>query len=324
VTDGSDVVWLFWDSNREGSWDIWGRPYDGLPSGAAVRLTEHPANDRHPAAVCDGVGRTWVFWQSNRRGPTDIWARVYDGTAWGLPERVTTAHFRHEMPAAIVDGAGHIWLFYVVDRGDRRNLCVQVFDGSHWGDPELITEGLQRDESPAAFCDGQMWLFWASNRDGRWQIWGRTHDGTAWGDPFPVTSHAAADKEPGAVEDAGGRLRVFWRSQRRGEVYKSRTIDVNDAEMLARLGTFEDRAHYTYDTGLGNEDWYTRGTVGLYLTLDTEDPDAVAQQLDRVQGFVEPFRPLPVRFVWLTDPVVVEEVINTEGLIGEEFSDEIG
>jgi len=315
-------VWLFWNSNREGSWDIWARPYDGLPGGAPVRLTEHSAEDRHPAAVRDATGQIWVFWQSNRRGPTDIWARVYDGSDWDpLPARVTTAQFRHEMPAAVVEeGTGHIWLFYVADFGTHRNIHCQVFDGSDWGEPEPVTEGFQRDEAPAAvFWGGQVWLFWHSNRDGPWQIWGRVHGGGTWDSPFPVTAHATADKEPVAVEDGSGELRVFWRSQRRGNLYKSRTIDVNDTEMLARLGTFEDRAHYTYDTGVENEDWYARGAVGLYLTPGTEDPDLV----DRVRGFVEPFRPLPVRFVWLTEPIVIEEVINTDGLIGEEFFDEV-
>ena len=323
VADGARV-WLCWNSNREGSWDIWVRPYDGLPGGESVRLTEHSAADRHPAVVRDGPGQIRVFWQSNRRGPTDIWTQVYDGAGLNLPERVTTAQFRHEMPAAVVDGSGQTWLFYVADFGTHRNIHVQVHDGSDWGEPEPVTEGLQRDESPAAvFWGGQVWLFWHSNRDGPWQIWGRVHDGVTWGDPFPVTAHATADKEPAAVVDGGGGLRVFWRSQRRANLYKSRTIDVNDVEMLARLGTFDDRAHYTYDTGLGEKDWYARGTVGLYLAPDTEDPDLVTQQLDRAQGFVEPFRPLPVRFVWLTEPIVIEEVINTDGLIGEEFFDEV-
>lgn len=324
VADGTRV-WLFWGSDREGSWDIWARLYDGLPGHAPLPLTPlHPAEDRHPAAVRDAAGQIWVFWQSNRRGPTDIWARVYDGINWGLPARVTTAQFRHEMPAAAVDGSGNIWLFWSADLGDRRTLYVQIFDGSNWGDPEPVTEGPQRDETPAAVLwNGKLWLFWHSNRDGRWQIWGRAHDGTNWGDPFPVTTNAAADKEPTAVVDSGGHLRVIWRSQRRTNLYKSRTMDVNDTEMLARMGTFEDRAHYTYDTGLENEDWYARGAVGLYLTPDTGDLDLVARQIARVRGFVEPFRPLPVRFVWLTESTIFEEIICSGGLVGEEFTDDI-
>jgi phage tail-like protein len=326
AADGAQV-WLAWSSNRAEHWDIWVRSYDGLPGSAPAPLTEHPAEDRHPAIVRDGSGHMWVFWQSNRRGPVDIWARVYDGSEWGAPARVTTAGFRHETPAAVVDDSGRIWLFWSATLGERRNLWCQVYDAG-WGTPVQITEGAQRDESPAAILrDGEIWLFWHSNRDGGWQIWGRVHDGAGWQAPFRVTTHVTADKEPAAllVPDGspGSELRLTWRSQRRGTGYRSRTIDTGDAGVLARLGTFEDRSHYTYDTGRENDDWYARDAVGLYLTPDTEDHEAIEQQLERVQGFVEPFRPLPVRYVWILDWLVHEEIIDIRGLIREEYADEV-
>lgn len=325
VADGARL-WLFWESDREGAWEIWARTFDGLPGGTPLRLTEHEADDRRPAAVRAADGRLWVFWQSNRRGPTDIWARVFDGSDWGLPARITTAAFRDEMPAAALDGSGRIWLFWSTDLGERRNLRAQIYDGAAWGPLESIADGLQRDESPAAiFWDGQLRLFWHSNRGGRWQIWSSSYDeGEAlWSEPLAVTAHPTVDKEPAAVVHGTGELQLFWRSQRRGALYRSRTIDCNDPEMLARLGTFEDRAHYTYDTGLENEDFYERGAVGLYLTPDTTDPEDISSRIARVRDFVEPFRPLPVRFVWLLDAPLFEEIIDTNHLINEEFSDEI-
>ena len=317
-------IWLFWTSNRNGSWNIWGRPFDGLPGGAPVQLTNHPAADRCPAVVLDGGGRVWLFWQSNRRGPTDIWVRVLDGADWGPPARLTTARFRHEMPAAVVDGAGQIWLFYVVDQGDRRNIYQQIFDGAAWSSPEPLTSGIQRDEAPAAVIwDGQVALFWHSNRTGPWQIYGQTHDGVDWTAPFALTDRPTGDKEPVAVVDGSGRLRLFWRSQRRGEWYRSRTIDTNDPDMLNQMGTFQDRAHYTYDTGRENWDWYARDAVGLYLAPDTGDPIEIQQQLDRLKTFVEPFRPVLARFIWQTVVPAEVETINIDGLIGETFSDEV-
>lgn len=328
VVDGPRV-WLFWNSDREDGWEIWARPFDGLPGGAPVRLTEHPADDRHPAAVRDNLGQIWVFWQSDRRGPTDIWARMHDGVDWGLPMRLTTAEFRHETPAAAFDDvADRIWLFWSADQQDRRKIYYRVHDAGVWGPPEPLPEpdpdSVHRDEAPTAvFWNGEIWLFWHSNRDGRWQIWGQVHDGVDWGAPFALTERPTADKEPAAVVDSTGGLRVVWRSQRRADWYKSRTIDVNDVEMLARMGEFNDRAHYTYDTALENDDWYARGAVGLYLAPDTVGPVAIERQIDRVRAFVEPFRPLPVRFVWLPDLEIDKEVIDTDGLIGEEFNDEI-
>ena len=323
-------IWLFFSSNRGGNWDIWARPYDGLPGGGAQRLTDHPAEDRRPAAAVDAGGRLWLFFQSNRRGPTDIWARVFEGGQWGLPLRLTTADFRHESPSVVVDAAGRIWLFWADDLGDRHNLFYQIFDGGAWGAPQQLTSGLQRDKSPSAvFWNSRIWLFWHANRGGPWRIWGQsTADGVVWDPPVAVTAEVAGDKEPAAVVTAAGQLRLFFRSRRRGRAYQSRTIDTNDPDMMAGLKTFGDRAHYTYDTGVDDdvmpdEHWYARGRVGLYLTPDTADPAEVGRTIARARDFVEPFRPLPVRFVWLTETPVMEEIINTDGLIGETFEDDI-
>lgn len=322
-------VWLFFSSNRGGNWDIWARPFDGLPGGGAQRLTDHPAEDRRPAAVVDPGGRIWLFFQSNRRGPTDIWVRVFDGGQWGLPLRLTTADLRHESPSAAVDAAGRIWLFWAADLGDRSNLFCRILDGGVWGAPFQVTDGAHRDESPAAvFRDGRMRLFWHANRGGPWRIWEQsTADGVVWDPPAAATSEVTGDKEPAAVAAPGGGLSLFFRSRRRGRAYQSRTVDTGDADMLARLKTFDDRAHYTYDAGIDDTapdaHWYARGTVGLYLTPDTADPAEISRRIARARDFVEPFRPLPVRLVWLTETPVMEEIIHTDGLIGETFEDDI-
>ncbi len=307
-----DQVWLFWSSNRDGNWEIYTRAYEGFPGEAAFRLTEHAADDRSPAAVRGTNGAVWLFWQSNRRGPTDIWARANRDGEWSLPTRVTSAGTRHETPSVTVDGAGRLWLFWSEDLGDRRNLFVQVRDssawspgealGADWSPPRQITDGQYRDEAPSAlFFNGLIWLFWHSNRNGQWQILSMTHDGTAWSEPSPVVAEITANKEPAAFVDGGGVLRLFWRSQRRGRSYHSRTVDTSDQEMLDQLQTFEDRSHYTYDAAFGNDDWYARGAVGLYLTPGAEEEAEIAAQIDRVSNFVESFRPVPVRFVWITE-----------------------
>jgi hypothetical protein len=128
-------------------------------------------------------------------------------------------------------------------------------------------------------------------------------------------------KDPSAVAESGGRLRVVWRSQRRARRYRSRTLDVTDTELLEGMGTLEDYAHYTYDTGTGEDDWYARGTAGLFLTPDVADPLLVRQQVDRAQGFLEPFRPLPVRFVCITNASSHAEVLAPDPVTGEEWSD---
>ncbi len=318
-------VRLFWSSNRQDAWEIWTRSYTGLPGGAPERLTEHAGDDRSPCAAVDGTGRLWVFWQSNRRGPTDIWARVFDGGEWGLARRITTAVFKHEQPGVVADATGRLWLFWVEDGGDRRNIRYCVQDGDDFSEVQTATSGLHRDESPAAVLfDGQMRLFFTSNRSGFWQVWEQQFAGPDWSPPVALTAETTADKEPAALVDAGGDLRLYWRSQRRGRRYQSRTLDFDDAQMLAEMRTLHDRSHYTYDTGTGNGDWYARGAVGLYLTPETANPAVITQEITRARDFVEPFRPLPIRLIWLPDAMEADEVIDTTGLISEDLTDVIG
>jgi phage tail-like protein len=327
VVEGGRIQ-LFWSSNRDGRWNLWTRELDGLPAGPAQRLTDHAATDRRPAAAVDGLGRTWLFWESNRRGPTDIWAQVREGGAWGPPFRVTTAERRDEHPAAVVDGAGRIWLFWSSDSGDRRTLRYQVLEGAMWSPARTAVEQPPepaRDESPAALvAGGEVWLFWHSDRGIGWNVWAARHPGAdpadGFGAPFVLSRHPEADKDP-AVLDEGGTLHLVWRSQRRAMRYRSRTLDTADPAVLEALGQFHDRSHYTYDTAKTNDDWYARDTVGLYLSPDTDDAERINREVNRVSSFVEPFRPLPVRYVWMTDTPVVLELMDVGNLVDEGWTD---
>lgn len=277
-------TWLFWSTNRDGNWEIYARLSD-ISGSRIERLTDHPADDLHPTATVDANGTVWLFWQSNRRGPTDIWAQIKKqaGSAWSLPMRITTAERRHETPAAVQYG-NQLWLFWSDDQGDRRNIYYSVRatmpnaalnDG--WSTPQPVTVGGHRDEVPMAIVwNEKLWLFWHSNRGGHWQIWGCRYETDKWGKPERIITDTTGNKEPVAVVE-GENLRLFWRSQRRGRAQQSRSVDFRDSEMLAQLGTFEDRTHYTYDTrpfDVQEAAWetnrYARGAVGVHLLPATD------------------------------------------------------
>lgn len=309
IADGA-AVRLFWASNTTGNWEITSRscmlrPDGQVDLGALEQVVSHPAEDRHPAVVRDGQGRIWLFWQSSRRGPTDIWAQVYDGERWGAPARITTARFCHEMPAAlriVRDGTEQTWLFYVASNhgGDRRSLVWQVFDGTRWAEPETISTESQQVESPApVFWNGQVWLFWQAGGEEHPGIWVQTHTSAGWSDSFAIIDHFMGDKEPAVVVDPNAGLRVFWRSRRRGLRHQSRTLDLQDAEMMADLRTYGDTTHYSFETGTANDDWYAQGTVGLYIVPDTEDSALFEYNQALIKSALQPFLPAQVRLVFI-------------------------
>ncbi len=170
---------------------------------------------------------------------------------------------------------------------------------------------------------GAVWLFFHSNRGGPWQIWVQVHDGANWQAPSRLSPEVTADKEPTGYVDGAGELHVFWTSQRRVPWYRSRTLDLDDASMLDEMGTFNDHVHYVYDTGTNPDDWYARDAVGLLVQPDVGDAGQIAAGVQRAASFLEPFRPAPVRYVWPLDSDVIEETLEDDTLVHEEWDDDV-
>ncbi len=327
-SDG-DQVWVVWESNREGAWDVWARIHDGAGWGEPFRITDHRASDRCPAVAAGPSGEVWIFWESERRGRTEIWSRVMTDPAWGPPTRMTDSPVRDGEPAAATDADGKLWLVWRRDEGDGSSLYRRVLRDDGWGDAEALEEGFGRDGSPALVrWEEDLWLLWHTNRTGRWELWGRIHDGDSWGSPFQITQGPDSDKEPFALLD-GSELRVFWRLDRPALQHRSRTVDTRDSGLLEGMGRLRDRVHYTYDTARGEDDWYARDTVGLYLTPPSDFHRDPAKVVERARSYVEPFRPASVRLVWVVadedDGVedAFDDGVAVDDPIVDEFEDEI-
>lgn len=333
---------LFWSDFRDGQWNIWERSVNE----ESKQVTHHIASDRHPSAVLDQKnGNTWLFFQSDRSGSNDIWSMMWlrDEETWKAPQRLTTGEGQNFSPTSCLDDQGRIWLFWSNEVNGRSRLFTQVYEVKTKTDPlkplltqpQAITDGQHRDESPTAlFWDkGEspaIWLFWHSNRDGSWQIWRQAlkytdNNGTAVVDKVVpsdcLTSCPTADKEPAVVVDSFGRLRLFWRSQRRGYIYQSRTFRVEDKNTLQ---TFDDRLHYTFETGKNEEHRYTPDTIGIYLQPDTEDAELEARNRRIVSSTLKRFLPARVRALPNIEPAVYHEAAYTEdGVPRDRYRDEV-
>lgn len=325
-------VLLFWNSNRNGNNDIWYREYVDNLASAPTQLTAHKAIDQQPtAAYHDGDSETlWLFWESNRRGPTDIWMMKYNATTMmsydeinkaPIPKQITTAEFHHHNPSVAIDGTGRLWLVWSDVRGDRCNLYVKTLDPNTdtWSEPHAITLGQQRDQSPATvWWNNQLWIVWHTNKNKHWCIVAQPWSWTLADDkpdsnidPIILTHDVSGDKEPSVVINSNDELQIYWRSKHRGQSYQSRTFDTNDPELKGRLGTFHDRAHYTYDTGKTHEDKFARDTIGIYLTPDTDQADQINRHRRLVEGPLKNFLPVNVRAELFIMPSIYKEYIYT-------------
>jgi hypothetical protein len=326
IADGS-VVRLFWSSNRGGSAGIWTRTLTAGAPSDATQLTKHAAGDHCPAVVKDAGGAVWLFWHSRRRGPTDIWAMTLapGATSWSAPRRITSGQPRDQMPAAFVDASSQLRLVWSAGLADRSRIVQSTFNGTSWSEPTHVSSGGDtsssfRDEAPAVVLfNGDVWAFWSSNRDGLFRLWASRQTGAGWSAPVPVTTGRHGEKDPAAfVDDSGGALRLLFRSQQGGEAFRSRTVDFANLAAIRR-GRVDDRWHYTYSVAIDSASCYARDTVGLFITPDNATNLAEA---DRVRTLVEPFRPLPVRFVWFLEPAAFTETVYSPIDIGESYHDD--
>jgi len=78
--------------------------------------------------------------------------------------------------------------------------------------------------------------------------------------------------------------------------------------MMAHLGTLQDRAYYTYDTGRNNDDWYAQGTVGVYLRPGAEDSGLIIRNQRLIETVLGQFLPAQVRAVFIIECVDREYV----------------
>jgi phage tail-like protein len=286
------------------------------PARDTYRVTDHPAVDRFPAAARAGTD-IWLFWQSSRSGRRAIWGRRLVGenpSGWTTaPERLTDGEQPDETPAAAFDATtGRLHLAWSRDHGDRSAVWHRIHAGVAWlapqrvGNPDVPPPPF-RDRSPAlGFAATGMVLCFHSDRphpihaDAKqsWRIWRLPLDGASPAE-LVVDGHGS-HQEPALAVASDGTERLVYRSQRRGrELYWTRTVDTTDSSLLADMGTYDDRVHYTYDTERENHDWFAGNAVGLFFSSTTASSSEVQRRVDRMRLFVEPFRPEHVRLVWI-------------------------
>ena len=334
VVDLDGKIWLFFSGLCEGRWNIW----QCSPAGEITRITQTPSIDAKPAAVMDQDGDMRLFWHSNRRGPNDIWSVLKDENGWSLLRRLTTGMACDAMPAACVDNQKRIWLFWNSTQNGQSHIFGQIYKINDKKElvpllraPQAVTKGDHRHQSPKAIVrtdrGGQkIWLFWHANQDGSWQIWRQELSYTAENSitpidaPIQLTKGRTGNKEPAVVVGPSNQLSLFWRSQRRGWIYQSRSFHKDDT---SKLDTFEDRLHYTPESGKDKDHRYTPDTIGIYITPDIKD--AVLAEKDRniVSNVLKRFLPARVRVLPVIEPALCRETVFSKGFPKDSFKDNI-
>jgi hypothetical protein len=166
ATTHKDTLWIVWASQRDGNWDLFGRPYLDGKLGAEVRLTDAPGSDLWHTMTTDNKGRAWLVWQGFRDGQSDVFARCYDDDGWHEPIKVSTAKANDWNPVIAADAKeDRVWVAW--DTYETGTYGVRVRSIADGPKPKL-GEVLTPDKSPvfqahpSLTCDkdGRLWLAW--------------------------------------------------------------------------------------------------------------------------------------------------------------------
>ncbi|HEX8722751.1 MAG TPA: hypothetical protein VF736_19190, partial [Pyrinomonadaceae bacterium] len=295
------------------------------------------ADDAEPAAFEDADGGVWLFWSSRRDSRTwRIWYNRFDGSAWGRPRVLTAGAVADREPFVLYDPSvsDKIWVFWTGRKQNgRKNVfwrTTSVLDyAAHadgvWAERELALDGTgeyDNEEPSGVLLDaGRVELYFTSNRAEGQHVWSNVVTAAGQGADARLTEGQFTRRGAAAVRLDADTTRLVFRSNESrahdSQVYPaartvdarhsgSTTIDTRNSGKFGALGRIRDTMHYLYDTRRGNDNWYARDTVGIYLTPDTDDAALIIRKRNQIESLLRSFLPIQVRAVLIIQQVFPE------------------
>jgi len=307
---------------------------------------------RAPAAVVDQAGGLWLFWLEKTDSRWQLSYNRHDGTSWQLdipgqfpPSDGSDPHVESDVFVLFhpTDPNRRLGVFWARKEqlGNTEQTRWQITyrfkdninpDNSGWSAISTLPKeewAEADDREPAAWvnADGKLELFWSSTRDGSWSIW---HTLLGEGVPEAITRTPHSQRAPLPLPLTDAFLLIYRSSESlpyTSTVYTATgtldtryagctSMDVRNAAKITLRKQFKDFQTYTYETGRngqrGDQDWYARDTVGIYLTPTTEDPAVISENRRRIKDVLKQFLPIQVRAVFIIELVVTEAVYTYE------------
>lgn len=222
ITRTSDgKLWLAWSSDRQGSFNIFVKSYDGIRWSTDRNLTGPPWNDNRPSMVELSNGTYFLVWDSYRDWGGSLNSEIaYStsndrGTTWTSPRRLTNDAFDDQDPEALQTSEGRIWIFWQSKRTGNQEIFYKILQGgSSTGDIPLTNNSVP-DFAPTAIeiGTGQILLVWVSNRTGSSDLFYALYR-AGWSQEAQLTTDPNSDSFPALTFSKDGILWLVWSSDR--------------------------------------------------------------------------------------------------------------
>lgn len=310
-----------------------------LGFGAPLPAPAATVFESEPCAMKDATGLIWLFWSSRRNGIWKIWYNRFDGNAWGAPKTLTTGSDSDREPAVLFapSGGGRIWVFWSRKKSNglwniffrtTLNFNFPTLGDADWPETELTPVPPNYDNrEPNAIVQIEgadpVELYFSSNRTDGWHVWSKVVTTATQSADTQLVSGHFTHRGPAILKVSDKLKKLYFRSNE-SQVYSSKlypaaeTIDARysgsttaDTRNVAKISlrkNIKDIQRYTYDTLKGNENWYARDTIGIYLVPDTIDQALIIRRRNQIEKVLRRFLPIQVRTVFIVDQVFTEFV----------------
>ena len=227
AVDSSDKLYLAWQDNRYGEWDIFvSTSTDGINWPTQTKVTDSDSNQTNPAIVIDGQNNAHVVWQDDREGNQDIYiATSSDGFVTTTVSRITSDISDQVEPAIAADSGNTIYIVWTDTRNNGKKDIYGAASNGSWTNIPIVTEEESSQSSPAIATEAVgsvLHLVWLDDTNGDDDIYYATSDGLP---ASPLTGSSIIDDTTGADQLSpviittgytGNDLKVFacWRDER--------------------------------------------------------------------------------------------------------------
>jgi phage tail-like protein len=333
LVDASGVVWLFWAQHTEGRWRIVSSRWDGVDWTKLEVLSDWLFGSREPCAALDATNRIWLFWSRLENAGTgdDTWTlrrRVYEPMTdtWDVETAVTNpppgGRAADREPSVVRLANDDLRVFFRSDRNGGQDLwSLTVTPATNVLSPlAAVTAGANSDHAPAPvrLPDNTLLLLYRSDR-------GVPHSRVGVHTPPVVNNRVTVPPARPAADVTRLSARLNDASTLR-RYAGTTTAVLADIDRNKRRGLWGDLLNYTPQRPGGSapkdNEFYTRGTVGLYLSQTIPDSPLSQQMVKRLLPVLERFLPANVRVVVILAPRVDIEYVYGKGVeIGESYLD---
>jgi len=223
---GDDKLYVVWQDNRLGDWDIYGATSaDGTSWSAQRRISDSNDNQTNPAVAVDSgsPNRAYVVWQDDGSGNQDIYiAASSNGFGINTITRITSNTADQTDPAIAIGSSNAVYVVWADARGSSLDIYGAASDS--WTNVPVVTKAAAQSEPAiAAEAAGSIiHLLWTDAISGESDIYYAASDGLP---ASPLVGTNLIDDTSGADQlsptiavtgSSGANLKVFaaWLDKR--------------------------------------------------------------------------------------------------------------